>query len=220
MFNTIRRHAAAIAAVVLVWMAYSDLNQDDGTAKAKGKIILASIDPRFMTTRGPGFVLAPVRDPIGINRPRLKPAAKPGPVVVIPEPEPIVVHYSPDEVARAWTGAFADLAAQSLRSLQAWDPLGLNDDENADVDEPLPDVTFTLVLEATLGTGAHGIARVSGRIVNVGQAIEDLDPDTPPILRSVSGSRVVIVHRGDVYMLDLDHNPSVTVDTAAAEGES
>jgi hypothetical protein len=219
LFNTIRRHAATIAAVVLVWMAYTDLSQDDGTAKAKDKVKLASIDARFMTTRGPDFVLAPVRDPIGINRPRLKPEKKPEPKVVIPEPEPVVIRYNPDEVARAWTGAFADLAAQTIASLQAWDPLGLKA-ENADADEPLPDVKFTLVLEATLGGGAHGIARVSGRIVNVGQVIEDLDPDTPPILRSVTGSRAVIVHRGDVYVLDLDHNPSVTVDTAAAEEES
>jgi len=218
LFNSIRRHAATIAAVVLVWMAYSDLSQDDGLAKAKDKADLAAIDARFMTTRGPDFVLAPVRDPIGINQPQLEPAKEPEPEVVVPVVEPIVVQYSPDEVARAWAGAFAGLTAQAFEGLRDWDPLGVKQREVEIVEESLPDVEFTLHLEATLGKGSNGIARVSGRIVNVGEAIVGLDPYAPPVLRSVNGSSAVLVHRGEVYLMDLDHVPSITVDTRVAKG--
>jgi hypothetical protein len=228
-FEKLRQHAAIIAAIILIWLTHSDLTAADGEKKAKAKTKLAGITAGYLEQRDPDVPLDWVRDPIGIIRADTPPkadskqpdrgaaASKSATDVVASSP---AVTYSPDDVAQAWSQAASQLATDAVRGLKGWDPFGFKARAaKAGAEPELPQAHFSLVLDATLGQGNGGTARISGRSVAVGEVIPGMDPDTPPVLKRVEGSSVVILYRGELLFLDLDHNARINIGGPPARAE-
>lgn len=79
-------------------------------------------------------------------------------------------------------------------------------------DESAPSTTLAIAaaagsarlrLDSTLATGFSTSAVINGRTYRVGDAIQGLDEDAPPILAAVDGRSVAIHYRGQSYVLDL-----------------
>lgn len=77
--------------------------------------------------------------------------------------------------------------------------------------EELPPA-FVLTLDSLVDLGpAGGLARINGQSLTVGQVVAGVDPEDPPVLEALDGSRAVLSHRGRQLVLDLAGQPTLAV---------
>ena len=222
MFEFIRRHASVLAAMLLAWMTWSDLDAGDGEKTAAGKAKPEGIAAEFLAVRDPDQERMALRDPCGIidlERPTpTKPTAKPSGrtsaatsgasdlFATLPQREPA-------EVLDAWIDALGARGASLVGELQTWDPLGVRRLATKPVESApvLPPARFSLYLNATLDMAEGGTASISGKTYAVGDALTGFDVHSPPVLTSVSGTTAVVSWRDQVLLLDLLSVPAVHI---------
>jgi hypothetical protein len=67
--------------------------------------------------------------------------------------------------------------------------------------------SFKLELDAVLDLPGTSQARINGYSVPVGSMIPECDPENPPLLVSVKGTRAVVFYMGESYVLDMYDQP-------------
>ncbi len=237
MFDWIRKNAALLTGVLLVWMTYSDLDAEAGEKKAVAKGKLAGIPKEYFVQRDPDQPLVELRDPCQLivretttkgassRSARQSSSTAAGTDGGLRFNAPAWTS-TPEQVAGAWAGAMTKLSGDLVAGMREWDPLGLGGhaeqmakEQKAEVAAKKalaarPPAHFELVLDSVLHMPGGGVARISGQTVNVGDPLLGMDDYSPPVLKQVTSSRAVVAWREETYVLDLDTRPRVSVGTA------
>ena len=221
MFEFVRRHASVLAAMLLAWMTWGDLQAGEADKTAAGKAKPEGIAAEFLAQRDPAQELVPLRDPCGIidlQRPSVaasKSTSKaPKRTSVTEDLSNLLTEREPTEVLDAWVAALGSRGNSLVQDLQAWDPFEIRRlaTTPAQPSAPaLPPARFSLYLNATVDLAEGGIASISGRTFAVGDTLDGFDEHSPPVLTSVSGTSAIVSWRDQVLLLDLVSNPAVHV---------
>jgi hypothetical protein len=213
MGDLIRNHPAMAGILILGWLTYGPYSTEP--PQAKGATKPQVISQENLTTRPAGLRAVSIRSPF---QPELEPP-EPGRSDDLPaagmwlvnpvesalgayqvtHPGAGPLHVLATLVSRGFVpgGSAVELAFQTQRSVGGSIALPGNGD--------IPE--FSLALESMLAFGGgNGRARISGQDVLVGEELYGFDPVSPPRLLEVQGLTVVVEHRGEEVVLDLDRN--------------
>jgi len=87
----------------------------------------------------------------------------------------------------------------------------------APIDVPRPSESRVLTLDSILAFPGGTQANICGQAISVGAPVHGVDMESPPILAWIDGVRAGVKYKGRVYVLDLDRERRVSLDSHASD---